>query len=691
MTTRLAATTLSMVVACGGLLLGPAGCSGGASKSPATVTVSLDVTSATFTVQTVHAFVATVSGGSPGVSWSVREGSAGGSVDADGNYTAPAATGSFHVVATSAADPAATATAAVTVVAAPAIASFSASPAEILSGQSSTLTAAFANGTGTVDHGVGAATSGVGVPTGPLTASQVYVLTVTNAAGTSVSSGAAVIVDKAVAVGVLPTDVTVEQGSTQGFTALVAGTTDTSVTWSVQEAGGGGVSPSGVYTPPAQGGTYHVVATSTVDPARTASARVTVPPAWQPAQVSSLVGWHIVKVASNAAGHVAILAYVPYTENGGVNRDELDLVHYTAAGGLTGLFQVALGQNAGDNGIENPDLCMDAAGNITVAWGFELSGSPGAFIPYTRRYTAGTQAWGIPIGMDSTSFRSNEIHVACAPSGLTYAAWKRLVVSGGTYQVCVDTFPAGGPNWTAVSTLAPPGPDPGISPVVAASPGGKWVVSGSMGDWVLDVPGLSFFGEFLAGTLRAQSAVARMDALGNGTAVFGVIDGTHPEAWGVYVAELQNAGTLAQSFFALPGSAAFTPLDLVEQDDGVAAVLMKSDREAFRTSLAVATRRGLVWSPIAPLGTVASASASPQVMTGLVLDGSGTAVAVWGAGPSASTFFGSASNGGDWSPARALPKGSAGATLSNLTLVDVGGHPMALWEENGFWTTSLYR
>ncbi len=55
-----------------------------------------------------HAFSATVTGTTRGqssaVTWSVEEGAAGGSVDANGNYTAPAAEGVFHVVATSAAD-----------------------------------------------------------------------------------------------------------------------------------------------------------------------------------------------------------------------------------------------------------------------------------------------------------------------------------------------------------------------------------------------------------------------------------------------------------------------------------------------------------------------------------------------------------------------------------------------------------
>src|SRR5262249_13194886 len=60
-------------------------------------------------------------GQSTPVTWSVKEGASGGTVDAAGNYTAPASGGTVHVVATSVADPTKTATATVTVTATPAL------------------------------------------------------------------------------------------------------------------------------------------------------------------------------------------------------------------------------------------------------------------------------------------------------------------------------------------------------------------------------------------------------------------------------------------------------------------------------------------------------------------------------------------------------------------------------------------
>lgn len=79
-----------------------------------------------------------------------------------------------------------------------------------------------------------------------------------------------------VSVTVNPATATVKVGVTQTFTASVAGSANTAVTWSVQEAGGGTVSASGLYTAPATPGTYHVVATSAADPTRSATATVTV-------------------------------------------------------------------------------------------------------------------------------------------------------------------------------------------------------------------------------------------------------------------------------------------------------------------------------------------------------------------------------------------------------------------------------
>ena len=80
-----------------------------------------------------------------------------------------------------------------------------------------------------------------------------------------------------VVVAVAPASAAVDACQSATFTATVTGSSDTAVTWSVQEgAAGGSVTTGGVYTAPQAAGTYHLVATSAAAPASTASVAVTV-------------------------------------------------------------------------------------------------------------------------------------------------------------------------------------------------------------------------------------------------------------------------------------------------------------------------------------------------------------------------------------------------------------------------------
>lgn len=184
-----AAATLALT-ACGG------GGGGSSSSSPSptpSVTVAVSPTTATVTASTTKQFSATVANATTTtVTWSVQEGVSGGTVNATGLYTAPSTPGTYHVIATSTASPMISATATVTVVAPPAITGFKASPTAVTSGGSSTLTATFTGGTGSLDHGLGTVTSGTGVSTGAVTTTTTYTLTVTNAAGSSVTAQATV-------------------------------------------------------------------------------------------------------------------------------------------------------------------------------------------------------------------------------------------------------------------------------------------------------------------------------------------------------------------------------------------------------------------------------------------------------------------------------------------------------------------
>lgn len=80
---------------------------------------------------------------------------------------------------------------------APTIASFTVEKPSVTSGKTTKLTAVFAGGKAVVDQGVGAVTSGAAAVTGPITGSTTFTLTVTNAAGQSVTATTAVSVVEA--------------------------------------------------------------------------------------------------------------------------------------------------------------------------------------------------------------------------------------------------------------------------------------------------------------------------------------------------------------------------------------------------------------------------------------------------------------------------------------------------------------
>ena len=80
------------------------------------VTISIAPSSVTLAARGTQSFTAAVTGtADTAVDWSVQEGTAGGAITAAGAYTAPNVAGTYHVIATSRSNPAAFATATITV------------------------------------------------------------------------------------------------------------------------------------------------------------------------------------------------------------------------------------------------------------------------------------------------------------------------------------------------------------------------------------------------------------------------------------------------------------------------------------------------------------------------------------------------------------------------------------------------
>src|SRR6266545_7748446 len=82
--------------------------------------------------------------------------------------------------------------------------------------------------------------------------------------------------DPSITLALIPASLEIAPGDTAQFTASVTGVEVVDVTWSVEETEGGSVSDTGIYTAAETPGTYHVVATSSIDASKFTSAIVTV-------------------------------------------------------------------------------------------------------------------------------------------------------------------------------------------------------------------------------------------------------------------------------------------------------------------------------------------------------------------------------------------------------------------------------
>ncbi len=265
-------------------LVGIASACGPGSHPTQDVTIAVSPSEVALLPGTSQQFTASVSGLPDGsVTWSVAEGDAGGSIDADGNYTAPQATGTYHVVATSRAETSHTAQATVKVTTAPAI-SIDPTSATLDPGATQRFTATVIGMPDTsVDWSVaegdaGGSVDGHGTYSAPAAAGTYHVVAASHAVP-SLTASAEVTVrpPKAVRVAIEPTSADVAAGGSVQFAATVSGTTDARVTWSVREgATGGTVDAKGAYVAPSTAGTYHVVVASVADPTASAAATVTV-------------------------------------------------------------------------------------------------------------------------------------------------------------------------------------------------------------------------------------------------------------------------------------------------------------------------------------------------------------------------------------------------------------------------------
>ena len=270
------------------------------------ITVSPNV--ATVTIGNTQQFLGTVTGTSnTAVAWSLSGAgcvsAACGTISASGLYAPPGSLpspGTVSVKATSVADPTKSASASVTIVAALSVLlSISPTSAAVPTSGTQLFTASV---TGTSNTAVSWSLGGAGcsgsacgtlstsassaVYSAPVVAPSPPTISVvaTSGADPSKSASANVTILPAVVVTVAPTSVSVTTASTQEFSASVAGTSNTAVTWAVSGTGCSGaacgtIDSTGLYTGPAvvpDPDTVTVTAASAADPTESASAEVTI-------------------------------------------------------------------------------------------------------------------------------------------------------------------------------------------------------------------------------------------------------------------------------------------------------------------------------------------------------------------------------------------------------------------------------
>jgi len=316
-------------------LVSMTGCGGASASTSAAptlqpVSIIITPTSATVVTMTTQTFTATVSNtGSTSVSWQVNGITGGnltyGTIDANGNYTAPQYIpfpSTIAITAYSTVDNTKSASANVTITgtAAPIMVLMNQSTANIPTENAVTFTATVSNATNTVNdlsvtwqvNGITGGNSTVGVITplapippppppggpgnnsatyvAPLYAPQPNIVTVTAISNQDPTQSASVVVTinqgviQPITVSVVPAQITVQIGKSVAFSATVTGAPTNSVTWQVNGIPGGNsaigtIDANGLYIAPKtvpNPSLVTVSAVSVLDPTKSGTASVTI-------------------------------------------------------------------------------------------------------------------------------------------------------------------------------------------------------------------------------------------------------------------------------------------------------------------------------------------------------------------------------------------------------------------------------
>lgn len=251
--------------------------------APILQSITVSPSSPTILVGGTQQFTAVLTGlSNPAIIWTVDE-PTGGSVSDTGFYTAPLQPGVFHVRAASQTNESIFGEATVTVPNIPV--TVSVSPPSVTVGTDGTqqFTAtvdgtALTGVTWSVDEANGGSVSVTGLYVPSFTPGTFHARATSVFDTSSFGEATITVVAAPITVTVSPSSAAMATNASLQFAATLTGTSDLTVVWSVDEAGGGTVSAAGLYTAPLALGTFHVRATSHADPTRFGEATVTVAP-----------------------------------------------------------------------------------------------------------------------------------------------------------------------------------------------------------------------------------------------------------------------------------------------------------------------------------------------------------------------------------------------------------------------------